>query len=142
MAQTDPDKFLEMALHDVKWLFSLLDRLERPRLVLLAGCVTKRRYINHFLKERAPSHGWELLGAAQSVGRGRVGYHAFHKDGRMLAGFFCSVSPSANDTNMLTQRLNEHSDCLRRIIVGQHPGWTSNKRLQLTALRAAADAQR
>jgi len=136
------DLFLEMARTDAQWLFRLLSILERPRLVLLAGCVTKKRYIVHFLRECAPSYGFRILGEEQHRGPGRVGYHAFESGGRQIAGFFCSVSPSGNGAakHMLIDRITEHAARLALVIRGEHPGWTSNERMQLTALRAAADS--
>ena len=135
------DLFLEMARSDAKWLFRLLSTLERPRLVLLAGCVTKKRYMVRFLQESAPDHGFRVLGEAQDSGCGRVGYHAFEKGGRQLASFFCSVSPSGNATErrLLADRIEEHANRLAKVISGAHSGWTSDKRMQLTALRASAD---
>jgi len=131
-----------MSRYDVKWLFRLLSTLTQPRLLLLAGCVTKKKYINHFLKQRAPDYGFHLLGEAQPSGRGRVGYHAFKQTNKLIAGFFCSVSPSANDKDMLAQRIKEHKNQLEKIIKGEHLGWVSNRYMQLTALEKIDNTQR
>ena len=120
MSKADPDGFIAMARHDVKWLFKLLELLNLPRLVLLAGCVTKKFYINKFLEKCAPQHGWQLLGDAQKAGPARVGFHALQKGSRTLACFSCSVSPSGTppQRKLLAERVREHSQWLRRIVEG------------------------
>ncbi len=112
------DLFLEMARTDVKWLFRLLSILELPRMLLLAGCVTKKRYIIRFLRESASSHGFRVLGQEQNHGPGRVGYHAFQANSRQIAAFFCSVSPSGNNAakHMLVDRITEHASRLAKVI--------------------------
>jgi hypothetical protein len=134
MSKVDPDEFLYMATHDVKWLFELLGMLTHVRLVLIAGCVTKKLYLNQFLRDCAGVHGWTVLGEAEQAGKGRVGYHAFTRQGKTLPSFFCSVSPSGNDVSILADRISEHSGQLLEIVHGRHPGWTSNKRMERTAL--------
>jgi hypothetical protein len=136
------DLFLKMVRADTKWLFRLLASLERPRLLLIAGCVTKKLYMVRFLRECAPSYGFLVLGKEQESGSGRVGYHAFESSGRQIPAFFCSVSPSERNAArcLLVDRIQAHAPRLSMVIRGEHPGWTSNRRMQLTALRAAADA--
>lgn len=89
--------------------------LEQPKLLLLAGCVTKKRYIVHFLRECAPSHCFQVLGEEQRSGPGRVGYHAFRSDGVQIPAFFCSVSPSGT-ASMLIRRIHEHAARLVKMI--------------------------
>ena len=131
---TNVDLFLQMARRDVKWLFKLLNGLRQPRLVLLAGCVTKKRYINHLLKECGPTHSWRVLGEAQKTGSGRIGYHAFEAKGRLIPGFFCSISPSGNNKHLLLQRISENIDQLQPIIARAHHGWISDRNMLLTPL--------
>lgn len=61
------DLFLEMARSDAKWLFRLLSTLERPRLVLLAGCVTKKRYMVRFLQESRQITGSAFWGKRRTL---------------------------------------------------------------------------
>lgn len=121
MSQVDPDGFLEMVRHDVRWLFKLLGSLDSSRLLLMAGCVTKKRYINHFLRECSPQRGWMLSGESQNSGRGRIGYHKLTSRTTEcnFPAFFCSVSPSSRneaDKELLIQRVEENRGQLTSLI--------------------------
>ena len=117
MGQQNQDCFCSMIKRDVQWFAKLMDMIEPPLLILMAGTATKRYYINEFLKSSLPQYGWELQGKAEQRGIGRVGYHELkHADGRRITCFFCSISPSARNKSVLIQRINEHADPLRNLV--------------------------
>ncbi len=117
MGQQNQDCFCSMIGRDVQWFAKLLDMVKPPLLILMSGTVTKRYYINDFLDRSLPQYGWELHEKAENHGIGRVGKHFLeHSDGRRINCFFCSISPSARNANVLIQRINEHADHLRNLV--------------------------
>ena len=100
--------FLGMVDSDAKWFFELLPMCQKARALLVAGCVTKRWYINAYIERIAPKYGYRLSGNAESVGEGRVGFHRLIGPRCDLQMFFCSVSPSGNRQQILIDRVNAH----------------------------------
>ena len=116
MSQCDPDKFLEMCFRDVEWLFKLLDETS-PKLLLMAGTVTKHHYMNDFMRLAANDHGWQLKGQSETKGKGRVGFHELAKGSTRFPVFFCSVSPSSpNGAELLVTRVEENSARIKDLI--------------------------
>ena len=105
--------FLDMIEADMRWFFQLLALCRSAKALLAAGCVTKRWYINDFVRRVAPQHGFRLDGHADRRGAGRVGIHRLVGVGVDLPMFFCSVSPSANNGRLLVQRVREHQSTIR-----------------------------
>jgi hypothetical protein len=95
-AVPDWELFLDMVEEDIGCFFRLLPLCRRARVLLAAGCVTKRWYFNDFIRRVAPRHGFRLEGRAGSRGAGRVGIHRLAGGGVDLPLFFCSVSPSCS----------------------------------------------
>ena len=116
-SHSDWKGFARLVEADARWFFELLPFCRAARALLMAGCVTKRWYINDFIARIAPGYGYRLTGSAESTGEGRVGF-------QRLVGpvdfpvFFCSVSPSGNKRHLLIQRVVSHraviQDWLRR----------------------------
>jgi hypothetical protein len=117
MQGADPSQFAEMVESDVHWFFELLPICREVRLLLLAGCVTKKWYINDFLARMAPRFGYQLTGKAESRGKGRVGFHCLVGPGVNLDAFFCSVSPSGLTRQLLVDRVVQHQVRLRKFLV-------------------------
>jgi hypothetical protein len=103
---------------DAKWFFELLPLCREARALLMAGCVTKRWYINDFIARIAPRRGYRLTGHAESAGEGRVGVQRLVGPGCDLPVFFCSVSPSGNKKGMLIQRVSSHRDTIKAWLDG------------------------
>jgi hypothetical protein len=106
--------FLDMVEGDITWFFRLLPLCPRLKVLLAAGCVTKRWYINDFIKRVAPRHGFHLEGRAGTSGSGRIGLHRLVGPGIDVPLFFCSVSPSARNKELLVQRLGAQQDTIHR----------------------------
>jgi hypothetical protein len=100
--------FENMVESDSRYFFELLPRCTSVRLLLLAGCVSQRRYMNDFIARVAPQYGFELLGHGQTAGEGRVGFHRLIGQGIDLPVFFCSVSPSGRNPQLLIERVKEY----------------------------------
>lgn len=108
--------FLEMVEEDVAWFFRLLPLCREARLLLAAGCVTKRWYMNDFIKRMAPAYGFRLEGEATTSGPGRSGLHRLVGPSVDLPLFFCSVSPSARKKELLVQRVAEHQTAIGQFL--------------------------
>lgn len=104
--------FCEMVDHDARWFFELLPLCRSAQVILMAGCVTKRWYINDFISKIARSYGYRLTGSAESVGEGRVGVHRLIGPGIDLPVFFCSVSPSGFKKNLLVERVTQNHNTI------------------------------
>jgi Protein of unknown function (DUF2442) len=59
------DNFLEMIESDLPIFFDTISLCRAAKVLLIAGSVTKRFYINEFLQEHAPRFGYELNGEFQ-----------------------------------------------------------------------------
>ncbi len=108
--------FCSMVEHDAQWFFKLLPFWTKVRLLLLAGCVTNRYYLHEFLAHIAPGYGYSISPKPLRGGRGRIGYHLLSGHGRQIPFFFCSVSPSATNWQLLTQRTTENHDQLSALL--------------------------
>ncbi|HNA82545.1 MAG TPA: hypothetical protein PLQ64_08750 [Thiobacillaceae bacterium] len=119
MAQVqDINLFLAMVRHDIKWFFEILSELSSIKLVLLAGSVTKKHYINNFIKKSASEHGYRFDGTAERTGKGRIGNYEFINNGKAFSCFYCSVSPSSRSRGLLIERIGENSTRLKSLIHG------------------------
>ena len=111
--------FLEMVERDLWTFFATLSRCPKASVVLVAGTVTGRFYINEYLQRYAPQHGWALDGAFSRVkhpGKAKVCWHELNNGERRLPVFFCSSSPSDRDKSLLPARIKENSARLKSII--------------------------
>ena len=112
-SHADWKEFARLVEADARWFFELLPLCRTARALLMAGCVTKRWYINDFIARIAPSNGYRLTGRAESTGEGRVGFHRLVGPGCDLPVFFCSVSPSGNKRHLLIQRVVSHQATIK-----------------------------
>jgi hypothetical protein len=106
--------FARMVERDARWFFELLALREAPRVILIAGCVTKRWFINDFIARIASTYGYELADKAEKSGEGRVGFLCLRLLGRSggIPVFFCSVSPSGRKRQILVDRVRENKDAI------------------------------
>lgn len=116
--ESDADRklFTEMVEQDSQWFFKLLPECNEITLLLFAGCVTNRRYINKFVERSAAKNGFQFVGRATSSGKGRTGFYQLRGPGIDLPAFFCSVSPSARKREILIQRVEEHKTQLLELL--------------------------
>jgi hypothetical protein len=115
--------FADMVESDAKWFFELLPLCQAARTLLIAGCVTKRWYINDFVARVARRYGYQFTGQAELTGEGRVGFHHLTGPGCNLPVFFCSVSPSGNNRHLLIERVGSHQATIKNWLGG--PGQTA-----------------
>jgi hypothetical protein len=106
--------FVAMIERDARWFFDLLSLCEAPKAILMAGCVTKRWYINDFIAHIAPKFGYQLTGEAEKSGEGRVGFLRLLGPSSDIPVFFCSVSPSGRKQQILIDRVYEHRGALAK----------------------------
>lgn len=128
--------FASMVERDAQWFFELISLLKKPKALLIAGCVTKRWYINQFIARIAPKYGYRLVGRAEQSGTGRVGFFHLRGKNQNIPVFFCSVSPSGQKPEILIERIEQH----RHVINGwmREPARDEMLRVQSPTLRYAA----
>jgi hypothetical protein len=115
----EQELFLQMIGSDLWIFFGTLQLCQNAKLLLMAGSVTGRYYINEFLQRFALSYGYSLDGAfsrSASRGKGKVAFHTLSAGGRKIDVFFCSTSPSDRNKTVLPQRVREHSVRLKGLI--------------------------
>jgi hypothetical protein len=118
MRQVDQKLLLSMVVEDLGHCVDALNRAKKLRLLLIAGSVTGRYYINEFLQERLPVHGMALEGRFLRLdhpGKGKVFHHSLVIAGRKVPVFFCSSSPSSGQS-LLKSRVWTHRDRLKRAL--------------------------
>jgi hypothetical protein len=74
----EQELFLEMVQRDLWLFFATLSLCGNVRLILVAGSVTGKFYINEFLQRNAPDYGYALAGAfnrRQHSGPGKTCWH-------------------------------------------------------------------
>jgi hypothetical protein len=117
----DQSLFLEMVERDLWVFFATLQLCQAARLVLLAGSVTGKYYMNEFLQRLAPAYGYTFdrpFNRRNHPGKGKTSWHWLSCAGRRLPVFFCSSSPSDGPDTLLLQRLKENGAALRQILSG------------------------
>lgn len=110
-------RFRAMVEHDVMWFFKLLGYWNQARLLMLAGTVTSRLYMDKFIGEVASSFDYtfqKLEDLPTNQAPAPVRYHILVCGVRRIPVFFCGVSPSSLNPAGLAQRVQEHRDILLR----------------------------
>lgn len=108
----EQDLFLEMVERDLWVFFGTLELCSKARLLIMAGTVTGKYYINQFLQRYAPDYGFSLDGPFNRLehpGRAKIAWHKLSGHGRELKVFFCSSSPSDKDKRLLPLRIRENA---------------------------------
>ena len=111
----DHNQFTNLVYQSLPWFWRCLQAAENMHLVLMAGAVNKKYYLNEFIS-RSPGPdgaiGNTLNGNVSRNGKAFVNCHTLHIFGREIPVFFCSVSPSARNSAMLPVRVQEHKECI------------------------------
>ena len=115
--------FLAMMKEDAKWFFRLLPQCKAVQLVLIAGTVASRYYMDEFVECVANRYGYKLQGPPTSREKG-FSFNRLRGSGIDLPVFFCSVSPSNKrlDENKiqrrqkLPKRIEEHKEKLLELL--------------------------
>lgn len=112
--------FLEMVERDLWTFFATLELCANAKVLLIAGTVTGRFYLNEFLQRFAPDYGYSLGGAFRRTdcpGKGKTCFHSFSRNGRTLPVFFCSSSPSdSNNRELLPKRVGENAQRIKDLL--------------------------
>jgi hypothetical protein len=112
----EQDLFLDMVQRDLWAFFGMLELCTKAQLIILAGSVTGKFYINEFVQRFAPEYGYSLDGAFNRLehpGRGKTASHELSGGGRKLNVFFCSSSPSDKQETLLPKRMKEFAKQLK-----------------------------
>ena len=110
---SDKKKFLDMVENDIEWFFKLLPLCKNAKLLLVAGSVTKKYYINELIQEFAGNYGFDLLFKFKRGGEAPTFIHKLKGGNVNLPVFFCGVSPSfPQKSHLLVQRVNEKKEKL------------------------------
>lgn len=94
MGSANPDTFLAMVKEDARWFFELLPECKATRLMLIAGSVTGRYYMDEFVECVAYRYGYKLEEPPTPRGKG-FGFNCLIGPGIDLPIFFSSLSPSS-----------------------------------------------
>jgi hypothetical protein len=113
----DHNRFELLVNQSVPWFWRCMQIPANLRLVLMAGTMTKKYYLNEFLAKTRTSDGDELIGKVSRGGKAFVGYHQLRLSGKLVPVFFCSVSPSSRTAAMLPLRIAENQDRLAKFLV-------------------------
>ena len=103
--------FTTMLDGDVSHFFELLNHCHSARALLLAGCAG-RLYMNRFLTRVGRHHGFRLEALSlDQYGEGRVGFYRLSGPaGLDIPTFFCSVSPSGRNSQLLVERVSANRE--------------------------------
>jgi hypothetical protein len=113
----DHDRFALLVSQSLPWFWRCIQVVANLRLLLMAGAVTRKYYLNEFLAKTQSSDGNELVGKVSRSGKAFVGYHQLRLSGKLFPVFFCSVSPSSRTSAMLPLRVGENRDRLAKFLV-------------------------
>ncbi len=108
---SEMELFENMIASDLREFFQLIYCCRNLRLLLIAGTVTKRYYINEFISKHCNQYGFKLVGdfkRKENPGRGKIYFHHLTGHDFDLPVFFCSVSPSARNSSLLVDRIREN----------------------------------
>jgi hypothetical protein len=111
------EKFLEMIELDLRLFFETVLLCRSAKVVLMAGAVTKRFYLNEFLQKHAGQFGFELQGGFHRRPGGRMicPHELVSKDRHFrIPVFFFSRGPSFRKDlpKLVSSVRNEICDCL------------------------------
>jgi hypothetical protein len=114
------ESFLEMVRSDLPLFFETILLCRSAKVLLLAGSVTKRYYMNEFLKEEAPRWGFELQGDFQRQPGGNMHWRheLVSKTGALrMPVFFFSRGPAHPKIlpQLVSKRRGEICDCLNNL---------------------------
>ena len=116
MGGANRDAFLTMMKEDTKWFFKLLPECKAARLILIAGSVTGRYYMDEFMECVAYRYGYKLEKPPTPRGEG-FGFNRLIGDAVDVPMFFCSVSPSNTQRRLLLiQCIKDNQEELRKYI--------------------------
>ena len=111
----DTNLFLGMISHDLRWFFDFLGECTQARLLMAAGTVTERWYINQFLALHGPQHRLEIQPPPQTSDR--CALYAATRLGKNLPLFFSSVSPSnLGRAHVLVENVRANRERLSRLL--------------------------
>ncbi len=109
MSKVEAAPFLSMVAQDVGLFFDALRLCPQAKLLLIAGCVTNKYYMDDFIAKFAVEHGFRLIAESERTpGEAKVAYYSLINHERSWPVFFCSVSPSARNSSLLPQRISEN----------------------------------
>ena len=118
MGRQDPALFMDMVFSDLALFFSALKLCTRLRGALMAGSVTKRFYMDEFLRKYAPGHDFELRVRTRFEAKRRAPTALYNLTGpvRSVPVFFCSSGPGAWDKGeRLASEVRRCVDVLKEI---------------------------
>ena len=119
--------FLTMARGDASYLFAILALVwPQARGLFAGGTITKKKYIDEFLAEVGPSHGFRFQHRRDFTGRAggprsRSKIYDVTFRGRSVPLFFCHVGASADspgDQAYFRSQVQENVDHLRPLFFG------------------------
>jgi hypothetical protein len=113
----DRDRFALLVSQSLPSFWRCMQLVANLRLVLMAGAVTNKYYMNEFLAKERSLDSNELVGKVSRSGKAFTGYHQLRLSDKLFPVFFCSVSPSSRTNSaMLPVRISENRDRLMKFL--------------------------
>ena len=110
MRHCPPATFLAMVFGDAQWFWRFLSNCwDDVGMLLLAGTVTKLRYMDQVVHESAPP-GFQVRPTPfrPLSGKGHIRWFSISHKNRSVPAFFCSSGPSAGKASLLPLRVREN----------------------------------
>ncbi len=115
------DRSTKLLTENLPWFWQTIRLAKNTRLLLMAGAVNKRRYIHRFLAETAKPTDIMFKGRFTAGGLACIRDLDLFMDGINFPVFFCSVSPSSWNRQMLAVRVRENKARLLKFITKTPP---------------------
>lgn len=115
-AQPNQELFTRLVSESVGSFLRCLALASNAKLLLMAGAVNKKHYLNEFLIEHHGKFDFELTPRVRRVGAAFVGNQRLRYRGSIYPVFFCSVSPSSRTGHLLPERIREHKTQLLKVL--------------------------
>lgn len=100
--------FEDMVVGDMHAFLQLIGCCNNLKLIMIAGAVSKRYYINEFIDKYCCQYEFRLDGKFSRIenpGRGKTAFHRLIGINHEFPVFFCSISPSARNSSLLVERV-------------------------------------
>ncbi len=120
----DQELFRAMVKEDLPIFMECLNLCRSAKVLLIAGSVTKKFYINEFIQQFSPADSLKLQGRflrREHPGYGKTCWHQLGDCDLSLPVFFCGSSPSnRNNRDLLGERIGENKPTLLKYVLGSN----------------------
>ena len=110
----DKDIFIEMVEKDIEWFFKLIILCSLVKLILIAGSITNKYYINEFIEKHSGKNDFKwLIESKRGHGPAFTSSHKLKFKDKTYPIFYCSSGPSdTKKPGLFIERIDEKKDRL------------------------------